>query len=69
MSRIGRMPISVPAGVTVDIDGSDRHGQGPQGHAEPRRSPSPITVAEAEDGTLDGHPPERRARLRARCTA
>ena len=31
MSRIGRMPISIPAGVTVTIDGQDVTVKGPKG--------------------------------------
>jgi large subunit ribosomal protein L6 len=31
MSRIGRLPIPVPAGVTVDIDGRTVHVKGPKG--------------------------------------
>jgi large subunit ribosomal protein L6 len=31
MSRIGRRPVSVPAGVTVSIDGSSVHVKGPKG--------------------------------------
>ena len=30
MSRIGRMPISVPSGVSVDIDGSTVTVKGPR---------------------------------------
>ena len=39
MSRIGRLPITVPSGVDVTIDGPQGHGQGPQGHAQPRPPP------------------------------
>src|ERR1051325_2151208 len=31
MSRIGRMPIAIPAGVTVDIDGRNVSVKGPKG--------------------------------------
>ena len=31
MSRIGRMPVEIPEGVTVDIDGSDVTVRGPKG--------------------------------------
>ena len=51
MSRIGRLPISVPAGVTVDIDGSTVTVKGPKGTLT-HEVPSPITVAKEEDGTL-----------------
>ena len=39
MSRIGRLPIPIPAGVDVDDRRPDDHGQGPQG----RRSPASST--------------------------
>ena len=51
MSRIGRMPISVPAGVTVDIDGATVTVKGPKGTLT-HEVASPIEVAKDEDGTL-----------------
>ena len=51
MSRIGRLPITVPAGVDVTIDGADITVKGPKGTLS-HRVPAPITVAKAEDGTL-----------------
>ena len=61
MSRIGRLPIPVPSGVDVTIDGQRRHRQGPQGHpvAHRRRADHDRAGATAQ---LAGHPPERRAR-------
>ena len=35
MSRIGRLPITVPAGVDVALDGRVHDGEGPQGVAHP----------------------------------
>ncbi|MFN8155779.1 MAG: 50S ribosomal protein L6 [Candidatus Nanopelagicales bacterium] len=52
MSRIGRMPISVPSGVTVDIDGSTVTVKGPKGTLT-HEVKEPITIAKAEDGTLE----------------
>jgi large subunit ribosomal protein L6 len=52
MSRIGRLPISVPAGVTVDIDGATVTVKGPKGELT-HEVASPIEVAKAEDGTLE----------------
>ena len=52
MSRIGRLPISVPAGVTVDIDGSTVTVKGPKGTLS-HEVAAPISVAKAEDGTLE----------------
>jgi len=51
MSRIGRLPITVPAGVDVTIDGDDVTVKGPKGTLS-HTVPAPITVEKAEDGTL-----------------
>ena len=45
MSRIGRKPINIPAGVEVKVDGSVRNGQGPEGHADPDVPAQAWTVA------------------------
>ena len=51
MSRIGRLPIPVPAGVDVSIDGSDVTVKGPKGTLT-HTVVNPISVEKAEDGTL-----------------
>jgi large subunit ribosomal protein L6 len=51
MSRIGRLPITVPAGVDITIDGADVTVKGPKGTLS-HTVPAPITVERAEDGTL-----------------
>ncbi len=51
MSRIGRLPITVPAGVDVTIDGTDVTVKGPKGTLS-HEVAAPITVAKAEDGSL-----------------
>jgi large subunit ribosomal protein L6 len=51
MSRIGRLPITVPAGVDVTIDGADVTVKGPKGTLS-HTVAAPITVEKAEDGTL-----------------
>ena len=51
MSRIGRLPIPVPAGVNVDIDGGDVTVKGPKGTLN-HTVAAPIAVAQGEDGTL-----------------
>jgi large subunit ribosomal protein L6 len=51
MSRIGRLPITVPAGVDVTIDGADITVKGPKGTLS-HTVPAPISVQRAEDGTL-----------------
>ena len=50
MSRIGKMPIPVPAGVEVKIDGNDVSVKGPKGQLA-LTVKSPITVA-LEDGVV-----------------
>jgi large subunit ribosomal protein L6 len=50
MSRIGRLPIPVPAGVEVKIDGNDVNVKGPKGTLSLVVS-APITVA-LEDGNV-----------------
>jgi large subunit ribosomal protein L6 len=51
MSRIGRMPIPLPAGVTANIDGSSVTVQGPKGTLT-MDVPEPISVALGDDGAL-----------------
>ncbi|HSR15205.1 MAG TPA: 50S ribosomal protein L6 [Gemmatimonadales bacterium] len=50
MSRIGKMPIKVPAGVTVEVRGDQVQARGPQGELA-RTVPAGITVTLA-DGTI-----------------
>jgi large subunit ribosomal protein L6 len=51
MSRIGRMPIAVPSGVDVAIEGQDVRVKGPKGELS-LRVVAPIAVERADDGTL-----------------
>jgi large subunit ribosomal protein L6 len=51
MSRIGRMPITVPAGVEVTIDGANVAVKGPKGSLS-HVVAEPIVVSRDEDGTL-----------------
>ncbi|MGV1004054.1 MAG: 50S ribosomal protein L6 [Candidatus Nanopelagicales bacterium] len=51
MSRIGRLPIPVPAGVDVTISGQDVTVQGPKGTLS-RTISEPIRISKNEDGTL-----------------
>ncbi len=50
MSRIGKAPIPVPSGVTVDIKGSDISVKGPKGQLA--RSIRPEVTIKQEDGKL-----------------
>ena len=51
MSRIGRLPITVPAGVEVTLDGQAVTVKGPKGTLS-HTVPDPITIGRADDGTL-----------------
>jgi large subunit ribosomal protein L6 len=51
MSRIGRMPIPVPSGVDVAIEGRDVTVKGPKGTLS-HSLVTPISIERAEDGTL-----------------
>jgi large subunit ribosomal protein L6 len=51
MSRIGKLPISVPAGVDVTIDGRTVAVKGPKGSLT-HTVAAPIEIAKGEDGTL-----------------
>lgn len=50
MSRIGRLPITIPAGVNVDIQGSEVKVKGPKG--ELKRLFSPVVKIEKNDDTI-----------------
>ena len=51
MSRIGKMPITVPAGVTVTIDGSTVTAKGPKG--ELTRTFRPVINIEQDGDTIN----------------
>jgi large subunit ribosomal protein L6 len=51
MSRIGRLPIAVPGGVDVAIDGQTVSVKGPKGELR-HTVAAPITVERDEDGAL-----------------
>lgn len=50
MSRIGRLPISLPSGVTADINGTTVEVKGPKGTL--KREFSPLINIELKDGVL-----------------
>ena len=52
MSRIGRLPIPVPSGVDVSIDGRNVTVKGPKGTLS-HRVAEPIQIAKVDDGTLE----------------
>ena len=63
MSRIGRLPISVPAGVEVAVDGSVVKVKGPKGELT-QTVAAPITVV-VEDGTVQVSRPNDERESRA----
>ncbi|MCU1683412.1 MAG: ribosomal protein [Amycolatopsis sp.] len=52
MSRIGKLPVTVPTGVEVTISGQNIKVKGPKGTLE-HNIAEPIFVERAEDGTLN----------------
>jgi large subunit ribosomal protein L6 len=64
MSRIGKLPVTVPAGVEVTIDGQHITVKGPKGILE-HTIVEPITVERAEDGALLVKRPDEERRSRA----
>ena len=63
MSRIGRLPVTVPTGVEVTIDGQDVTVKGPKGTLS-HSVASPISVQRGDDGAIAVVRPddERRSR-------
>ncbi|OLF16447.1 50S ribosomal protein L6 [Actinophytocola xanthii] len=64
MSRIGKLPIPVPSGVEVKIEGQEISVKGPKGTLA-HTIAEPITVERAEDGTLEVRRPDDERRNRA----
>jgi large subunit ribosomal protein L6 len=60
MSRIGKLPIPVPAGVEVKIDGSNVNVKGPKGTLS-HVVPAPIEVALEEGTIVVSRPDDERA--------
>ena len=63
MSRIGRMPVSVPSGVTVTIDGREVTVTGPKGTLQ-HTVAAPIDVSQS-DGVLTVTRPNDEGEIRA----
>ena len=59
MSRIGRLPITIPAGVDVTIDGDRVSVKGPKGQLE-HSLPTPITVTLEEGQVTVARPDDER---------
>lgn len=50
MSRIGRLPVAIPSGVQINVQGSNVHVKGPKG--ELKRTFSPLIAISLEDGQV-----------------
>jgi large subunit ribosomal protein L6 len=64
MSRIGRLPIPVPSGVDVAIDGQTVNVKGPKGQLS-HTVAAPIAVERTEDGVLQVTRPDDERQSRA----
>jgi large subunit ribosomal protein L6 len=64
MSRIGKMPVTVPSGVDVAIDGQLVTVKGPKGTLS-HRVATPITVAKSDDGSVAVSRPDDERESRA----
>ncbi|MEQ9230824.1 MAG: 50S ribosomal protein L6 [Cyclobacteriaceae bacterium] len=63
MSRIGKAPISIPAGVSIDLDGAVVKVKGPKG--ELSETIDPDMIVKIEDGTLTLERPTDQKRHKA----
>lgn len=63
MSRIGRLPVMIPSGVNVSIDGTFVHVKGPKGELE-RTFPPAVTIS-IDEGQLKVERPSDDAYYRA----
>ena len=64
MSRIGKLPVSVPAGVEVTINGSEVSVKGPKGELT-QSFHSELTIEKAEDGSIVVTRPDDERKSRA----
>ncbi len=64
MSRIGRMPVVVPGGVDVTIEGREVTVKGPKGTLSMQVA-QPIEVSRADDGTISVTRPSDEGEVRA----
>jgi len=63
MSRIGRLPVVIPGGVDVTIEGREVTVQGPKGRLSLQLAP-PIEISQS-DGTLSVTRPNDEGEVRA----
>ena len=60
MSRIGKKPVTVPKGVTLDAQGQHGRGEGPQGRAAPHAAPRDAARAGRRDQFTVARPSEEK---------
>ncbi|NHN55169.1 50S ribosomal protein L6 [Calidifontibacter sp. DB0510] len=65
MSRIGRLPVTIPNGVDVTIEGDSVAVKGPKGELA-LTVPAPITVAKGDDGSIEVSRPDDERESRSR---
>ncbi|MFZ2494273.1 MAG: 50S ribosomal protein L6 [Candidatus Saccharimonadales bacterium] len=63
MSRIGKLPIQIPSGVTITVDSGDVTVKGPKG--ELRQFITPAVTVSLEDGVLTVQPKDESRQARA----
>ncbi|MGO1973735.1 MAG: 50S ribosomal protein L6 [Propionibacteriaceae bacterium] len=64
MSRIGKLPIAVPSGVEVNLDGQQVQVKGPKGQLQ-HRVAEPITIAKSENGEIEVSRPDEERESRS----
>ena len=64
MSRIGKIPVTIPSGVEVTIEGQDIRVKGPKGELS-HTVAEPITVAKDDDGALSVERPNDERKSKA----
>jgi large subunit ribosomal protein L6 len=64
MSRIGKIPVTLPSGVEVTIEGQDVTVKGPKGQLA-HTVAEPITVSKADDGSLSVERPNDERKSKA----
>ena len=63
MSRIGKLPIEIPSGVTITVDSGDVTGTGPKG--ELKQFITPAVTVDVKDGVLTVSPKDESKEARA----
>lgn len=64
MSRIGRLPIAIPSGVDITLDGQEVQIKGPKGTLT-HTVPAPITIERGDDAQLEVKRPNDERNSRA----